>query len=71
MLLNGSDEKLPDYPQVREAFKYFTVHLIIENLAWANFHHYKTYYKWILTRWNIQMIIKKNGELPFAHQHYN
>ena len=53
MLLNGSDEKLPDYPQVREAFKYFTVHLIIENLAWANFHHYKTYYKWILTRWNI------------------
>ena len=41
--IDGSDEKLPDYPQVREAFKYFTVHLIIENLAWANFHQYKTY----------------------------
>ena len=23
--IDGSDEKLPDYPQVREAFKYFTV----------------------------------------------
>ena len=66
MLLNGSDEKLPDYPQVREAF---------------NIHSTPNYRKPCMGKFSsVQDVLNgflldgtlddyKKGELPLAHQH--